>query len=88
MSERHQAEINHEAYIQKYQADLEGEHTGESALMHNGEIVAIVRDSTAAYHSGYLLFGPGNFSIKRIGASPARLGTAALLMSGTRDAHL
>ncbi len=75
MSERHQAEINHEAYIQKYQADLEGEHTGESALMHD-------------HHSGYLLFGPGNFSIKRIGASPARLGTAAVLMSGPRDAHL
>ncbi len=52
MGERHQAEINHEAYIRKYQADLENEHTGESALMRNGEIVAIVNDSAPPTTAG------------------------------------
>ncbi|WP_419551653.1 hypothetical protein [Candidatus Poriferisodalis sp.] len=72
-----QAQINHEAYQQKYQRDLERDHLGRVALMHDGELVEIYNDEGDAYAIGCDKFGLGNFSIKTIGDRPVQMGIVA-----------
>lgn len=74
-----QAEINHAAYP-RYKEALEREHTGRTVLMHDGEVVHIFNDKGDAYLYGVETFGFGNFSMKRIGEHPARLGVMAQAM--------
>jgi hypothetical protein len=69
-----QVKINHIAYCEKYQEDLEREHMGRIALMHDGEVVAIYNDSGDAYAIGVEKFGLGEFSTKLIGREPMKLG--------------
>ena len=74
-----QAVANHAAYP-KYQEDLERDHAGRVVLMRNGEIVRIFNDKGDAYEYGYEFFGPGEFSMKRVGERPAHLGVMAWVM--------
>ena len=75
--ESSQAQINHAAYKTKYQDDLEREHLGRVALMHDGELVEIYNDEGDAYAIGCEKFGLGDFSIKTIGDQPVRMGIVA-----------
>ena len=57
--------------------DLEREHSGRIALLHDGELVSIFNDRGDAYVIGCERFGEGHFSIKKIGTPPASFGAAA-----------
>ena len=57
--------------------ELEREHSGRIALLHDGELVSIFNDRGDAYVIGCERFGEGHFSIKMIGALPASFGAAA-----------
>ncbi len=59
-------------------AELEREHYGRIALLHDGELVSIYNDWWDAYVIGHERFGEGCFSTKAIGAPPASLGAATL----------
>ena len=48
--------------------------------MNGGEVVGIYNDMTDAYSIGCQKYGPGNFSIKRIGEKPAQLGILAVTL--------
>ncbi len=74
--EHSQAQINHVAYLGKYQRELERNQMGRVALMHDGELVEIYNDEGDAYAIGCEKFGLGNFSIKVIGARPVHMGIA------------
>ena len=56
--------------------ELEREHSGRIALLHDGELVSIFNDRGDAYVIGCERFGEGHFSIKKIGTSPASFGAA------------
>lgn len=75
-----QVHTNHAAYDEKYRQELERDHTGRVALMHDGEVVGIYDDHSSAYWVGCERYELGNFSLEWIGARPAHLGiiTAAL----------
>ena len=57
--------------------DLERDHSGRTALLHDGELVSIFNDRGDAYMIGCERFGEGRFSIKKIGVLPASFGAAA-----------
>ena len=57
--------------------ELEREHSGRIALLHDGELVSIFNNRGDAYVIGCERFGEGHFSIKKIGALPASFGAAA-----------
>ena len=73
--------LNQEAYDEKWRADLERDHRGQIALMHDRELVAVYNDEADAYTTGEHFFGLGKFSLVRIGETPAHLGiqTASIL---------
>ncbi len=73
-----QAQANYEAYVAKHQADMERDHRGKIALMHDGEIVGIYNDDGDAYEIGCDKYGLGNFSAIEVGAKPIDLGILAL----------
>ena len=73
-----QIQINHQAYVDRHR-HLEAAHTGEFALMHDGEVADIYGDAESAYHEGVRRFGQDQFSVKEIGAQPVRLGAASLI---------
>lgn len=75
-----QAQRNHDGYHERYRAELEEEHFGQIALMHDGEVVHIFNDESDAYTIGYERFGFENFSLKRIGEQPLNLGVMAGMM--------
>ena len=75
--ERSQARINHAAYIEQYQSELERDHMGRVALMRDGEVVGLYNDEGDAYSMGCDKFGLGNFSVKPIGDRPVHMGIAA-----------
>lgn len=54
--------------------ELEEEHLGRTALLHDGEIIAIYNDSGDAYEIGCEKFGLGNFSVEIVGIKPKSLG--------------
>lgn len=72
-----QAETNHRAYLDRHR-HLEDEHSGEFALMRDGEVIAVYDDLEIGYRAGVDRFGDGGFSIKEIGAQPFRLGVFSL----------
>lgn len=72
-----QAEINHQAYLAKHR-HLDKEHSGEFALMRDGEIVRLYHDPEQAFRDGITEYGAGEFAVKEIGAQPIRLGAASL----------
>ena len=61
--------------------DLESEHFGRVALLHDGEVVAIYNDSVDAYSIGREKYGMGNFSIAKIGEAPISLGIFTMCLS-------
>ena len=66
--------LNRIAYEAIYGGDLEADHTGRTALMHNERVVDIYDDANAACDDGLERYGPGNYSIMQIGAKPVNLG--------------
>lgn len=72
-----QIEINHRAYADRHR-HLEAAHTGEFALMHDGDVAHIYGGAESAYHEGVRRFGRDRFSVKEIGAQPVKLGGASL----------
>ena len=54
--------------------ELEAEHLGKTALLHDGKVVAIYNDGGDAYTIGREKYGLGNFSTQTIGKKPIHLG--------------
>ncbi len=70
---------NRAAYI-AIKEEMEAEHFGRAALLHDGEIVEIYNDSGDAYAIGCEKFGLGNFSIENIGEPPISLGVFTMCL--------
>ena len=75
-----QAHVNHAAYLERFQRDLERDHFGRVALMHDGELANIYNDEGDAYSIGCEKYGLGSFSIKTIGSRPVQIGIHAAAM--------
>ena len=75
-----QLDKNREAY-NAVKDNLESEHFGRVALLHDGQVVAIYNDSVDAYSIGREKYGMGNFSIVKIGEAPISLGIFAMCLS-------
>ncbi len=60
--------------------ELEAEHLGKTALLHDGKVVAIYNDSGDAYTIGREKYGLGNFSTQTIGEKPIHLGIFTLCL--------
>ena len=73
-----QVDTNHEIYVRDLKEDAERDHTGEVALMVDGEIIAYFPEGGAAYEYGYTEYGLGNFSIEFVDAEPIDLGFQTL----------
>ena len=73
-----QAQANYEVYVAKHQEEMERDHRGKIALMHDGAIAGIYNDDGDAYEIGCDKYGLGNFSAIKIGAKPIDLGILAL----------
>ena len=73
-----QTAANYEAYVAEYQEDLERDHAGKVALLHDGKLVQVHDSYDDAYWHGVDEWGLGNFSIQEIGEPPAELGVLAL----------
>jgi hypothetical protein len=73
-----QARANYEAYVAKYQDELERTSPGRVALLHNRELVEIYNDWNDAYKVGCKDFGLGEFSLQKIGAEPAHFSSLFL----------
>ena len=72
-----QARSNYEAYKTQHREKLERDHLGRIALLHDAEVVSTWNDMDDAYQVGCDLYGPGNFSLQKIGGRPANLGILA-----------
>lgn len=68
-----QLEKNWETF-KKIKGDLEADNMGRTALLHDGELIAIYNDSGDAYSIGREKYGLGNFSIETFGEKPRSLG--------------
>lgn len=77
-----QVELNQKAYNDNHREEMERDHHGKVALMHDGEIVHILNDSDDAYTVGVNQYGVGEFSIVLIGAAPTHLGIVGTLVVG------
>lgn len=75
-----QLDKNREAY-NAVKDNLESEHFGRVALLHDGQVVAIYNDSVDAYSIGREKYGMGNFSIVKIGEAPISLGIFTMCLS-------
>ena len=69
-------EANWKAF-EKLQKTMTAENMGRTALLHDGELIAIYNDSGDAYQIGVEKFGAGNFSIQTFGEAPKSLGVLA-----------
>ncbi len=58
----------------KIRDELEADNLGRTALLHDGELIAIYNDSGDAYSIGREKYGLGNFSIETFGEKPRSLG--------------
>ena len=74
-----QLEKNRAAY-NAIKDEMEAEHFGRAALLHDGEVVEIYNDSGDAYAIGCEKFGLGNFSIENIGEPPISLGVFTMCL--------
>ena len=72
--------------------ELEGElgpaNLGRTALLHNGELVAIYNDSGDAYEIGKEKYGLGNFSVETFGTEPKSLGFFTMSVPAQHDTVL
>ena len=62
------------AGFQAARAQLEAEHMGQTALLHQGKVVDIYNDTEDAYKIGCDKYGLGHFIIQVIGERPISLG--------------
>ena len=69
-----QLRTNEAAYEKDYREQLERDHHGKTALMHDGKVVDVYDDPNDAYVTGYERWGLGGFSMKEIGREPIELG--------------
>ena len=69
-----QLRANEVAYEKNYREQLERDHHGKTALMHEGKVVEVYDDPNDAYLTGYERWGLGGFSMKEIGQKPLELG--------------
>ncbi|WP_419553329.1 hypothetical protein [Candidatus Poriferisodalis sp.] len=65
-----QALSNHHAYKRLHREQMEAEHLGEIALLHDGDVVGVYSDRESAYSVGVTKYGFGAFSFEEIGAQP------------------
>ena len=72
---------NLDAYEEK-KNELELDHSGKFAVMHNGELVDIYNDEQDAYKSACARFGLGKFVLKHIGGRPISLGMYTICING------
>ena len=72
---RDQVSTNYNVYVAKYQDDLERDHAGKVALLHDGRLIEVHERYVDAYWHGFDDYGLGNFSIQEIGSEPAQLGS-------------
>ncbi len=68
--------VNWEKF-QELQNTIDPKHMGRTALLHEGELVAIYNDSDDAYQIGVEKFGAGKFSVQKFGEAPKSLGFLA-----------
>ena len=69
-----QLRTNEAAYEKDYREQLERDHHGKTALMHDGKVVDVYDDPNDAYVTGYERWGLGGFSMKEVGREPIELG--------------
>ena len=69
-----QLEANERAYEKNYREQLERDHHGKTALMHDGKVVEVYDDPNDLYLTGYERWGLGGFSMKEVGQKPLELG--------------
>ena len=62
------------ASFEMVKGKMEAEHWGRTVLLHDGNVVAIYNDEGDAYEIGYEKFGPGHFSLHRVGERSVDLG--------------
>lgn len=77
-----QALKNFDAYEARHRAELEPEHNGKVALMHDEQVVGIYSDSEAAFAAGMKRYSRGEFSFQEIGAEPVFVSTLDLGETG------
>ena len=79
-----QLELNRDAY-ETMREDLESEHFGRVALLHDGELIAVYNDSGDAYEIGCEKFGLGGFTIEKIGEPPISLGIFTMALPNQEE---
>ena len=62
------------AAFQALPDSVKAENMGRTALLHDGELIAIYNDSGDAYSIGVEKYGLGDFSIETFGEKPKSLG--------------
>ncbi len=72
--------VKNRAAYNAIKEEMEAEHFGRAALLHDGEVVEIYNDSGDAYAIGCEKFGLGNFSIEKIGKPPISLGVFTMCL--------
>ncbi len=72
--------VKNRAAYNAIKEEMEAEHFGRAALLHDGEVVEIYNDSGDAYAIGCEKFGLGNFSIEKIGEPPISLGVFTMCL--------
>ena len=65
-----QALSNHRAYRRLHREQMEAEHLGKIALLHDGDVVGIYDDRESAHSAGVTRYGLGEFSFEEVGAQP------------------
>ena len=65
-----QARSNHDAYQRFHREQMEADHFGKIALLHNGDVVGVYEDRESAYSAGITQYGSGEFSFEEVGAQP------------------
>lgn len=73
-----QALKNFNAYETRHRPQLEPEHNGKVALMHDEEVVGIYGDCESAFAAGMARYQRGEFSFQEIGAEPVFVSTLSL----------
>lgn len=73
-----QALKNFDAYEARHRAELEPEHNGKVALMHDEEVVGIYGDCESAFAAGIEKYRRGEFSFQEIGAEPVFVSALSL----------
>lgn len=68
---------NHRAY-NEMREEIEAEHFGKVALMHNRQVVGYYESRGDAYSIGCDKYGLGHFLLKTVGEKPISLGVQVL----------